>query len=331
MALLGEGPFVNSTRRACAQDDLFFRGRWTGSPLRRGELRHPRRSSAASGSKDAGKRNAGAPFDLPVPTSRCSSAGSNEARRTHPHEGVILRPGGHLSDNKGLRHTLLRLRRPAVAPAEEITSMSHRDHHETLLGRKRLRLLVALLAGSTAFLLPVKSLAFWNVEVGDTVPDRQLLTLDGSRQSLLGHGQATVFVLCRPQHDRSLQTLRELAQLERAFAGKPVRFVAVTPDSYDPKAVRSMMRQAGVRMEVLVDKDDALAGALGVDTRPAVAVADEAHHLAAYQHYLSVNMGATLQLQIQDVLDRQRGLAGREPSKRPSDDRARTAVASSAR
>jgi hypothetical protein len=32
------------------------------------------------------------------------------------------------------------------------------------------------------------------------------------------------------------------------------------------------------------------------------------HRLAAYQHFLSVNMGVTLQAQIQDVLDRQRGI-----------------------
>ena len=187
--------------------------------------------------------------------------------------------------------------------------MSSRDRYQSSLRHDLLKLLAAMAAAGAALLSPARSLAFWNVGVGDAIRDRQLVTLDGSSQLLLGQARVTVFVFCRPEHDRSLQTLRELAQLEREFAGRPVRFVAVISDSYSPRAVRAMMREAGARMEVLIDQGDALAGELGVDTRPAVAIADESHRLAAYQHFLSVNMTSTLEAQIAEVLERRRGLA----------------------
>jgi len=198
--------------------------------------------------------------------------------------------------------------------------MPSRHDKDTLPCRVLIRGLAVVVAASAALLFPARPLAFWNVAVGDAIRDRPMVTIDGSRQALLGQAHATVFVICRPDHDRSLQTLRALALLEKEFAGKPVRFVAVTSDSYSSKAVRTMMRQAGVRMEVLVDKDDQLAGDLGVDTRPAVAIADAAHRLAAYQHFLSVNMGAVIQAQIEDVLGRQRALVhqGIPPAERDS-------------
>lgn len=162
------------------------------------------------------------------------------------------------------------------------------------------RALVVAVAAAAA-LAPARPLAFWNVAVGDRIRDRDLPTLDGGRQPLLGRAQATVFVFFRPNHDLSAQTLRDVARLQRSCSGN-VRFVAVSSGDDAPAAVRAITRQAGLRAPVLVDQGDALAGELGTDVRPVVAIVDESHRLVAYQPYLSVNMHDTLLAQLRGAL-----------------------------
>jgi hypothetical protein len=180
---------------------------------------------------------------------------------------------------------------------------SNRELH--LPGRRCGRWLRALvLAGAAAAALaPARPLAFWNVAVGDRIRDREMPTLDGARQPLLGRAQATVFVLFRANHDLSLQTLRDVARLQTTCTGN-VRFVAVTSGSYAHAAVRDIIRKAGLRAPVLVDQRDAFAEELGTDVRPVVAIVDEAHKLVTYQPFLSVNMHDTLWAQLRGVLDR---------------------------
>lgn len=160
-------------------------------------------------------------------------------------------------------------------------------------------LVVASVAVAT--MAPTRSLAFWNVAVGDRIRDRDLPTLEGGRQPLLGRAQATVFVFFRPNHDLSLQTLSDVARLQRSCSGN-VRFVAVSSGGDAPAAVRAITRQAGLRATVLVDQADALAGELGTDVRPVVAIVDDSHKLVAYQPYLSVNMHDTLLAQLRSAL-----------------------------
>jgi hypothetical protein len=162
---------------------------------------------------------------------------------------------------------------------------------------------LALAATTAAALAPARPLAFWNVAIGDPIRDRDLPALEGGRKPLLGHAQATVFVLFRPHHDLSLQTLSDVARLQSKCAAN-VRFVAVTSGSYPPAAVRDIVRKAGLRATVLLDQRDALAEELGTDVRPVVAIVDEAHRLVAYQPYLSVNMHDTLWAELRKVLDR---------------------------
>jgi len=173
-----------------------------------------------------------------------------------------------------------------------------------LPGRRCGRWMRALvLAGAAAAALaPARPLAFWNVAIGDRIRDREMPALDGGRQPLLGRAQATVFVLFRPNHDLSLQTLRDVARLQSKCAGN-VRFVAVTSGSYAPAAIREITRKAGLRAAVLLDQRDALAGELGTDVRPVVAIVDETHKLVAYQPFLSVNMHDTLWTELRGVLD----------------------------
>jgi len=88
-----------------------------------------------------------------------------------------------------------------------------------------------------------------HAQIGDLVDDVELPTLDGRRGRLLGKGmKANVFVFFRPEHEHSLETLKELAACEEEFRSKPVRFVGVVSDSFPADAVRAAVAASGVRM-----------------------------------------------------------------------------------
>jgi predicted Zn-dependent protease len=150
--------------------------------------------------------------------------------------------------------------------------------------------------------LPAPAGGFSRLPIGEPVPNPELPALDGGRAALLGSARANVFVFFRPGHDHSLQALEQLARLEREFAGKPVRFAAVTSDSYLRDEVRATAREAGIRMPVLVDVGDALYGELGVALHPVIGIADGSHRLAAYEHFRKVNLLDRLRGRIQLLL-----------------------------
>ncbi|HSN14941.1 MAG TPA: hypothetical protein VLT61_09935, partial [Anaeromyxobacteraceae bacterium] len=117
------------------------------------------------------------------------------------------------------------------------------------------RSLVAVAAAfiGAASTVPSEGHAFANLPIGGVLKNRTLPTLDGKRAPLLGSGKANLFVFFRPAQDHSLQTLSQLAQLEKEFAGKPVRFTAVTSDSYPRDEVAATAREAGIAMPILID------------------------------------------------------------------------------
>ncbi len=145
-------------------------------------------------------------------------------------------------------------------------------------------------AALLALLAPALGAAFSHVAEGDLVVDREMPTLDGGRARLLGHARASVFVFFRPNQDHSQQVLAQLAQLEKELTGRPVRFVAVTSDTYDRAEVRALVQATGLRMPVLIDVGDALYGELGVALHPVVGITGADHRLSGYQHFLKINM-----------------------------------------
>ena len=107
------------------------------------------------------------------------------------------------------------------------------------------------------------------------MPNAELPTLDGGRAPLLSsQAQVNLVIFFRPRHDRSLETLQAMAACEREFAGKPVHWVAVVSDGFPADAARATAAEAGLRMPVLVDRGDALYGALEVRQHPAVGLVD---------------------------------------------------------
>jgi len=141
------------------------------------------------------------------------------------------------------------------------------------------------------------------VQIGDTVEDVQLATLGGGRDRLLAKGiKANVFVFFRPEQERSLDTLKELASCEKEFAGKPVRFVGVVSDSWPADQVRDLVREAGTRMPVLVDEGDALYGALGIRLHPVIGIVDARRKLAAFEPFRQINYCERVKVRIRFLL-----------------------------
>jgi hypothetical protein len=145
-------------------------------------------------------------------------------------------------------------------------------------------LLVLLLVAA-----PVRGAAFRKVVAGEAIPDRTMPTLDGKRAPLLPAGKVNVFVFVRTGHDHSESALRQLAQLERELAAKPVRFVVVVSSGEAPDDVARLVQESGLRAPVLVDEDDALYGDLGVAMYPSAGIVRPDRRLSGFQPFRKVN------------------------------------------
>lgn len=144
--------------------------------------------------------------------------------------------------------------------------------------------------------------AFRETAIGMPVKNRKMPTLDGRTENLLGSAKANVFVFFRSGQDHSEQALHQIAALEKELAGKPVRFVGIVSADDARDAVAAMVREAGVRMPVLLDDKDALYGELGVVLHPSIGIADAQHKLVAYQPFRKLNLLDATRGRIQVVL-----------------------------
>lgn len=151
-------------------------------------------------------------------------------------------------------------------------------------------------------LFPSPALPFRGMRPGEPLRDREMPTLDGRSVPLLGKARASVVVFFRTGQDHSLQVLRQMAQLERELAHQPVRFVAVASDSHDPREVRVLVAEAGLRMPILIDRGDELYGEWAVALHPVVGIAGADHRLVSYQHFLKINMLDAVRARIQHAL-----------------------------
>jgi len=144
--------------------------------------------------------------------------------------------------------------------------------------------------------------AFRDAPIGAPIANRKMPTIDGRSELLLGTAKANVFVFFRTGQDHSASALRQLAALEREFAGRPVRFVGIVSSDNPKDEVDAMVREAGVRMPVLLDVQDAFYGEMGVSLHPSVGIADAKHRLAGYQPFRKLNFLDATRGRIQLVL-----------------------------
>lgn len=141
------------------------------------------------------------------------------------------------------------------------------------------------------------------VQIGDPVEDVELQTVDGGRARLLQKGMAAnVFVFFRPEHERSAETLRELARCEKEFERRPVRWVGVVSDSWPPETVKAFVKEAGVRMTVLVDAGDGLYGRLGIRLHPVIGIVDRAGKLTAFEPFRQINYCERIRVRVKLLL-----------------------------
>jgi peroxiredoxin len=141
------------------------------------------------------------------------------------------------------------------------------------------------------------------VQVGDQVGDVELQTIDGGKAHLLQKGiAANVFVFFRPEQERSADTLKDMARCEKEFEKRPVRWVGVVSDSWPPETVKAFVKEAGVRMPILVDAGDALYGKLGIRLHPVIGMVDRSGKLAAFEPFRQINYCERIRVRVRLLL-----------------------------
>ncbi len=141
------------------------------------------------------------------------------------------------------------------------------------------------------------------VQVGETVDDVELRTLDGRKEHFLQKGvAANIFVFFRPEQDRSVDTLKDMATCEKEFEKKSVRWVGVVSDSWPIETVRQLIRETGIKMPVLVDAGDELYGKLGIRLHPVIGIVDRRGKLAYFEPFRQINYCERIRVRIRFML-----------------------------
>jgi len=140
--------------------------------------------------------------------------------------------------------------------------------------------------------------AFYNLKVGERVENAALPTLDGKKGTLLVEGKATVFVFFRGEQETSELALGQIAALHKKLEDRAVHWVGIISDDYGTEDVRALVKRAGLRMPVLIDKGNVLYGRIGVVLHPTVGVTDAKHALTAYEPYRRINYSAVIEARL---------------------------------
>lgn len=151
---------------------------------------------------------------------------------------------------------------------------------------RALRLVLPALAAGALAAAPPSAGA--RVVRGDVLEYGELPTLAGGREPLWARARVNVVVFWRPDQERSLDTLAQLARCEPELEARKVHVVAVVPDAFAAADVRAVLERAKLRAPVLVDAEDAVYGRLELRQHPVVLVVDGAGRVALAQPYLKL-------------------------------------------
>jgi hypothetical protein len=157
-------------------------------------------------------------------------------------------------------------------------------------------LLAALLALAAA---PAARARVTNAE---SIDNAELVTITGGKELLLARVPANIVLFWRSNHERSLDTLKQLAACEKAFEGKPVHIVAVVSGSQAAADVKADVAASGLRSPVLIDQGDALYGKLEIRQHPVVIIADEKGKIAVAQTYVRLRYCDIIKAHVQYLL-----------------------------
>jgi tetratricopeptide (TPR) repeat protein len=163
--------------------------------------------------------------------------------------------------------------------------------------------------GHIGFLLVLAGFAFGvhpataaHAAIGTAVANTEMPTLDGGKAQVLGNVEADVLVFFRPNQERSLGALRELAQCQNQFSGKSVRWAAIVSSSAPAESVALMLRDSRFAAPVYVDNGDALYASLGLAMHPVLVIVGRDHKVAAFEPFRSVDFCALVSARIRHVL-----------------------------
>lgn len=135
----------------------------------------------------------------------------------------------------------------------------------------------------------VPPLAQARAEPGTQIENVELRTLAGGKDRLLSpRAKANVFVFFRPNQERSLDALKQMAACEKELAGKPIHWAAVVSSSEPVAEVQAIVRESGISMPVLIDEGDVLYDRLGIRLHPMVGIADGKLKLVAMEPYRQI-------------------------------------------
>jgi tetratricopeptide (TPR) repeat protein len=126
-------------------------------------------------------------------------------------------------------------------------------------------------------------------EPGTMVENVEMKTLAGGKEKLLSNKvKVNIFVFFRPNNERSLDALKQMATCEKELGGKPVRWVAIVSSSENPEEVKPMVAESGIKMPVLIDEGDFLYDKLGIRLHPMVGIVDGKFKLLAMEQYRQI-------------------------------------------
>ena len=162
----------------------------------------------------------------------------------------------------------------------------------------RLALLLVLVAGGSS-LHPASAA---HAAIGTPVPNAEMPLLQGGKAYALKDAETNVLVFFRPGQERSLEAMREMAQCQVAFTGKPVHWSAVVSASAPAEEVAAIMRDTHFAAPVLVDEGDTLYGSLGLALHPVVILVGTDGKLAAFEPFRSVDFCPVVAARIRHAL-----------------------------
>ncbi|MBI5921636.1 MAG: tetratricopeptide repeat protein [Betaproteobacteria bacterium] len=138
--------------------------------------------------------------------------------------------------------------------------------------------------------------------LGTLVGNAEMATLAGGKDQALKKVEANVLVFFRPNQERSLGALRELAQCQSGFTGKSVHWVAIVSNSAPTESIAALLRDTGFNAPVLLDRDDALYGSLGLALHPVVVIVGSDQKLVAFEPFRSVDFCTVVAARIRHLL-----------------------------
>ncbi len=140
-------------------------------------------------------------------------------------------------------------------------------------------------------------------DIGRVIEDAKLRQMDGKMVQLFERGaNATVLVFFRPAQERSADALVAVGRCREMLAGKAVRWLVVAPSDSDIAEVEAALSSAKLNVTTVIDEGDALYGAAGVRTLPAILVLDKEHRLAAYEGHHPVGYADVLRTRIRRAM-----------------------------